>query len=316
IGLTNPSVIHKIKTLNLDIIHTQTEFSIGLTGRLMAKLLKIPVVHTYHTMYEDYTHYLAKRPLNQKIVTELAKVGSKLYLNECHAVIAPSEKAKDLLLGYKVHSKIYTIPTGIKLDNFKNDFFTPSEIQHKKTELGIEPQEKVLLSLGRVAEEKSIDVIIQAVKKLIHHSSLKLLIVGDGPYKIALEKMVKELNLENVVIFAGRIPWEKVCLYYQLADIYVSASKTETQGLTILEAMATGIPVVVRQDENIKDWIQDGHNGKVFNQISELPDILSRLLENEPLRQKISINGMETAQNMSATGFGNKVEEIYKKVVS
>ena len=287
IGVTYPSIIHKVKKLKLDIIHTQTEFSIGLMAHLIARILKIPIIHTYHTMYEDYTHYVTKRRLNRKIVIELTKVGSKLYLNECRCVIAPSEKTKKALLRYGVHNTIYTIPTGIKLDNFRNDLFSEFDIQEKRSSLGIQPNDKVILSLGRISEEKSIDIIIESIKPLLHDNSLiKLLIVGDGPYKNTLEQLVKKLNLENHVIFTGMVPWNTVSLYYQLSDVFVSASKTETQGLTILEGMAAGLPVIAKNDDNIKDVIKDGLNGKIFDNASDLPQVILEVLENDILRKK------------------------------
>ncbi|MCG8485457.1 MAG: glycosyltransferase family 4 protein [Clostridia bacterium] len=315
IGVIYPfSVLRKIKRLNLDIIHTQTEFSVCLMARLIAKTLRIPVIHTYHTMYEDYTHYVAKHYINKKIATKLSKVGSRLYLNECASVIAPSEKTKNALRRYGVTNKIYTIPTGIKLDNFKKGLFTENQIETKRLQMGIQENEKVILSLGRIAEEKSIDVIIKAMKN-IKDEPLRLIIVGDGPAKNDLEKLTFRLGLNHKILFTGKVPWEETGLYYQMSSLFISASKTETQGLTILEAMAAGVPTIVRQDDNIKELIKNNYNGVIFNEESELSNKILESIDNDDLRKQIVTNGLEAVYNLSAECFGYNVEEVYNRVL-
>lgn len=315
IGVLYPlSVLRKIKKLNLDIIHTQTEFSVCLMARLIAKTLRIPVIHTYHTMYEDYTHYVAKRHINKKIATKLSKVGSRLYLNECASVIAPSEKTKNALRRYGVTNQIHTIPTGIKLDNFKKGLFSESQIKTKRLQMGIGEDEQVILYLGRIAEEKSIDVIIKAMKTL-RYKPIRLVIVGDGPAKNNLENLTAQLGLNHKVLFTGKVPWEETGLYYQMSRLFISASKTETQGLTILEAMAAGVPTIVRQDDNIKELIKDQYNGIIFSNEAELSQKILESLCNDTLIKEIVSNGLETVYDLSAECFGLNVEEVYSKVV-
>lgn len=315
IGVIYPlSVLRKIRSLNLDVIHTQTEFSVCIMARLIAKTLKIPVVHTYHTMYEDYSHYIARHRFNKKIAIKLSKIGSKLYLNECASVIAPSEKTKNALRRYGVTNQIDIIPTGIKLDNFKKGVFTQDQINDKRLEMGIEKHEKVVLYLGRIAEEKSIDVIIEAMHELIDEP-IKLVIVGDGPAKNDLVALTSNLDLQHKVLFTGKVPWQETGLYYQMSDLFVSASKTETQGLTILEAMAAGVPTIVRQDDNIKELIQNYYNGIIFNEESELSSILLNSLNDDNLRKKIVSNGLETIYSLSDECFASNVEDVYNKVL-
>lgn len=315
IGLIYPySIIKKIKDLNLDVIHTQTEFSVCLMARILAKRFRIPVIHTYHTMYEDYTHYVARTKINRKIASKLSKVGSKLYLNECASIIAPSEKTKNALRRYGVTNMIDVIPTGIKLDNFKKGLYTEEQIKAKRLELGIKPDEKVIMFLGRIAEEKSIDVIIKQMPIVLNRlPNTKLLIVGDGPAKKNLEKLSAQLEMGNHIIFTGKVPWQETGLYYQCSDLFITASKTETQGLTILEAMAAGVPIVVRKDDNIKDVITDGVNGRVFESDLELGNVIVDCLENNILLKKLALNGFHTAYGMSAEYFGFKVEEVYNR---
>lgn len=317
VGLVYPySIIKKIHDLNLDIIHTQTEFSICLMARFLAKRFRIPVVHTYHTMYEDYTHYIAKTRINKRIAAKLSKVGSKLYLNQCASVIAPSEKTKKALIKYGVTNYIEIIPTGIKLDKFKKGLFTEEQIQNKRKELGIKPEEKIILSLGRVAEEKSIDVIIKQMPSIVSSNpQIKLLIVGDGPEKTNLEALSKRIGMERSICFTGKVPWNDTALYYQMADLFISASKTETQGLTILESMAAGTPVIVRHDENIKDLITNSINGMIFQDDSDLTSIILNVINNKGLLKTLSQNGIETAYKLSDKYFGHRVESLYYKIL-
>ncbi len=315
IGLIYPySVIKKIKDLKLDIIHTQTEFSVCLMARLIARIMSIPVIHTYHTMYEDYTHYIAKRNINKRIATKLSKVGSKLYLNECASVIAPSEKTKKALRQYGVTNHIEVIPTGIKLDNFKKGIYTKVQLDVKRREIGILPDEKVILYLGRIAEEKSIDVIIKQMPYILEkRPATRLIIVGDGPKRKELEALSAQLNVKNHTIFTGRVPWNETGLYYQLGDLFLSASKTETQGLTILEAMSAGVPAVVRNDDNIKNIITHGYNGMIFENDWDLAETVLKCIDDDYLMKELSDNGLKTAYNLSSEYFGYQVENLYLK---
>lgn len=313
IGLVYPySVIKKIRDLKLDIIHTQTEFSICLMARLLAKRFHIPVVHTYHTMYEDYTHYITKRRINKKIVSKLSRVGSKLYLNECASIIAPSEKTRNALRVYGVRNHIEVIPTGIKLDFFKKGSYSKNELQTKRSQLGIKENEKVILYVGRIAEEKSIDVIIKQMPVIVSQNlNTKLMIVGDGPERINLENLSRHLRIAPHILFIGKVPWKEIGLYYQMADLFVSASKTETQGLTLLEAMAAGVPIVAKRDDNIKDLILNGFNGIVFDYDDDLSQVILNSIDDSLLLKKLSNNGLETVYGLSSEHFGYRVEQLY-----
>lgn len=318
IGIFYPvRTLNKIRKLKLDIIHTQTEFSVGLMAKLIGKILGIPVIHTYHTMYEDYTHYAANLKINRKIIKELSKIGSRIYANECARVIAPSIKTRDALLRYGVKKPIELIPTGINLDNFKKGKFTDKEILNKKLSLGFKENDKVFIYLGRISQEKSINIIIRQMESILKSdSSTKLLLVGDGPEKNNLEVLVEELGLNGKVIFTGRVPWQETGLYYQLSDLFITASVTETQGLTIYEAMSAGIPVVAKKDDNILEVITDKVNGRIFDTDKELSKIILEFIVNPQPFRTISENGLKTAQKMSSEHFGESVESLYEKVLS
>lgn len=307
----------QIKALNLDLIHTHTEFSIGLLGKYIARILNIPLIHTYHTMYEDYTHYLLPITKGRRLVKKLIIYGSKNYVKKYNAIIAPSYKTKSALERYGVKNDIYIVPTGIDLKKFQHVETNHPKIQEIRNELSLCPDDLVILSLGRISEEKSIDIIIKQmvdVKKFFQNA--KLVIVGDGPYKNKLVQLTESLNLTDNVIFTGRIPWKDVTYYYNMADVFVSASKTETQGLTILEAMASGTPVVVYNDDNVKGVISDKVSGRLFTTKEELTECLKQILS-DPKKRALYINNANySIQALSTEHFGENAEKLYYNLIS
>lgn len=309
-------VYKQIKALNLDIIHTQTEFSLGHFGRIVARRFNIPVIHTYHTMYEDYMHYVAFGPMLRP-ASKLAKRVSKSYCGCCKAVIAPTLKVKNKLIEYGLVDKhIEVIPTGIDFDPFRKENFSEKDMKSIKETYGIKENEKVVLFIGRIAKEKSIDVIIKSMKELEKRmDNFKFLIVGDGPEKSELESFVKSLDMEHKVIFAGEKPWKDIPKYYQVGDVFVSASVTETQGLTFTEAMASSIPVVAKYDKNLEEIMKDKVNGLIFKEDEDLVEILFNVLNDESLRDNIVKGAEELIEDMSSEHFGRNVVALYEKVI-
>ena len=315
VGIYSYRFIKKIRNLNLDLIHTQTEFSVGILGRIMAKLFDIPVVHTYHTMYEDYTHYITKGKMDS-FASGLAKKLSKIYCKNCDRIIAPTEKTKNALLSYGLKREIDIVPTGINIKQFLNCDSSKIDKNDLKQELGIEPNAPVVLYIGRLAREKSIDVVInQMVSLLDEIPKAKLLIVGDGPERDNLEKLSNKLNINESVVFAGEKPWSEIQKYYRLGDVFVSASTTETQGLTYIEAMASKLPIVARYDSNLEGVIEENINGYLFNNNKDLSEILKKLLKNEIKLRKMGEKSLDKSRDYSAQNFAYKVERVYLKAI-
>ncbi len=308
----SPKLLFKMKKFNLDIIHTQTEFSIGIFGKIASEFLKIPVVHTYHTMYEDYVHYIAKGHL---ISPKMAQRFSRIFCNRAKIVIAPTQKTKDSLLNYGVKRPIEIVPTGITLEKFLKDADN-NQISAIKNELHINQNDFVILFLGRVAKEKSIDVLISQMPDILNKiSNAKLLIVGDGPYVNVLKNLADELKVSNSIIFSGQVAWENINLYYKLADVFVTASTSETQGLTYIEAMASKIPVIAKNDGSIKNLIEDKKNGYVFDNPNELPNIIAKIKNNPDEKLKIIDCAIDKIKDLSAEKFAESVEKIYLSLI-
>ena len=243
-GIYPLRAITKIKKWNLDIIHTHTEFGVGTFGRILAKQFNIPLVHTYHTMYEDYVYYITKGYFD-KSSRKIVEYLTKFYCDKtAKELIVPSKKTYDMFKDkYQFEKEIHIVPTGIDIKRFKKSNFKKEQILGLKKELGIKPDEFVILFVGRIAKEKNIDLLLKChVEILKKHKNVKLVIVGSGPDYEHYIEMSKQLKIENNVIFTSSIPWEEIPIYYQLADVFTTASNTETQGLTLIEAMAGSIP--------------------------------------------------------------------------
>jgi len=307
-------IMLKIKKLDLDIIHTQTEFSIGIFGRIVAKKLDIPVVHTYHTMYEDYIHYVS-RGIMLKPASQFAKKVSKLYCRDCSAIIVPTLKVKDALQHYGLLRHIDIIPTGVDIEPFRRSNYNEELIQDEKRSFGINDNEPVVLFIGRLAKEKSVDIIINSMLELIVKiPNCKLLIVGDGPERENLEALVNQLNIEKSVVFTGEKPWAEIGRYYQMGNVFVGASLTETQGLTFTEAMAAQIPVVAKYDKNLDDLIKDKINGRIFYKDEDLSEILYEVLTDKRECDLMVKNAYEGIEKLSSKCFGESVEKVYMEV--
>ncbi|WP_271001548.1 glycosyltransferase family 4 protein [Listeria seeligeri] len=302
--------IKLVGRLNLDIIHTHTEFSLGLLGKRIAKKYHIPSIHTYHTMYVDYLHYIAKG----KILTP-SMVGkmTKTFCDSYDAIITPTPKVRHHLEEQGIYKLMYTIPTGTDISSFAP--VEKQQIADLKKSLGIGTEDAVILSLGRIAQEKNIDAIINAMPEvLLKEPNAKLVIVGDGPVRKDLEKIVENKNLEEHVIFTGAVDWENISLYYQLGDLFVSASTTETQGLTYAEAMAASLPVVAKRDESIEGFLTDRETAFLFDEDYELADLLVQVLSDKNTAAIIAANGRVKVESISADQFGLNVEATYNEI--
>ncbi|MDR3121908.1 MAG: glycosyltransferase family 4 protein [Clostridiales bacterium] len=309
------SVAHQISQLNLDIIHTNTEFSLGMFGKLIAAALNKPVLHTYHTLYEDYVHYITKGRLPH-FSAEMARRFSRIYCNSCSAVVTPTDKTRDLLLEYNVERPISVIPTGIDVEQFRRSDGDAEKIDALKAEFGIGPRDKVILYVGRLAREKNIDSVVRQLPAYIKaHPGTKFLMVGNGPWKQEIETLARGRGIGGHIIFAGERPWSEIAMFYKLGDVFVSASQSETQGLTFIEAMAAGVPVLARQDRSVEKLILDGHSGCLFADEAEIPAKLERVLGDETFRSRLIANARETAADNSAAQFAKNIERAYQNTL-
>ena len=291
----------------LDIIHTQTEFSLGLLGVWIAKELRIPVVHTYHTQYEDYVRYIAK---GMVIRPSMVKYIVRGFMSDLDGVICPSEIVYDLLMKYKVKVEKRVIPTGIELAKFERPEITSENMADLREKLGISNQETMLLSLSRVSYEKNIQAVLAALPAVLEENpDVKLVVAGDGPYLSDLKAQAKRLNITDAVIFTGMIAPSETALYYKAADFFISASTSETQGLTYLESLASGTPIIAHGNPYLDNVINDKMFGTLYYEERDLAGaILEAVIATPDLDEKSLAAKL---YEISAENFGRRVYEFY-----
>lgn len=312
-------IAKQIKEIGLDIVHTQSEFSIGHFGKVISRKFDVPFIHTYHTMWEDYMHYIIPIKGGRNIYPKrFARTFSRNFARKAECIITPSKKTeKYLKYRCKIKNKpIYIVPTGIDLEPFKRTNFSTENRIHLKRSLGIQENDHVILFLGRVAEEKSIDVIMDQMPEVFKSlPNTKFLIVGDGPSKEPLEKQAEALGIKEHVIFTGKVPWQDVPNYYNIADIFVNASLTETQGLTFLEAMAAGLPVIAKYAPNLTEYIFHNKNGILIKKNTDFAKTILSVISNDALKNKLSKNALASVKQYSVEEFGDKLEMLYQEII-
>ncbi|QSB51596.1 glycosyltransferase family 4 protein [Leuconostoc falkenbergense] len=295
------------KSVQLDIVHTQTEFSLGLLGKFVARQLKIPAVHTYHTMYEDYTHYFAKGMLiGPNGVGRIMKA----FMMSMAGVIAPSKLVQDTLVRYGITVPMRIIPTGVSLPKRRS---TQVNLRHNYHFYDTQP---IILSLGRLAFEKNVAMTISVFSELLQvMPDARLVIAGDGPARKSLFEQVAELELEDKVIFTGMVNHEDIGDYYQMANVFVSSSDTETQGLTFIEAMAANRPFVAIHSPYLDNLVDNEAIGTLVSDYDELLAAVQKYLErpntlaDEQVRQA-------KMKDVDATKFAERVLAFYQDILA
>lgn len=309
----NNSLLKEIIEWQPEIIHSQCEFFTFVFARKLARHLNIPIVHTYHTLYEHYTHYFCpSKSLGRKIVA----IGSRYICSHAHTIIAPTPKTKHILEDYGITAPIDIVPTGLNLNRFKTPLNT-WERSHLKAQLNIPENAMVLVSLGRLAREKNIDFLIKEMNTdRIRQQNIHLVIAGDGPDKYRLKNLVYDLSLENTVHFTGLIPPEEVYRYYKVGDIFVSASNSETQGLTYIEAMACGLPILCLKDECLTSILKPQYNGWFFENAEDFSDRICEIYSMPENITAMKIHAQQTAEQFSCEAFGRRALMLYQKNIS
>ena len=294
-----------------DVIHSQCEFFSFGFAKSVSRKTGAPIVHTYHTMYEQYVSYVV--PF-ERLGKHLVRAFLKKRLRRARAIIAPTSKVKNSLRGYGIEKAVFVVPSGICLDQHKLRL-SQQERTEKRRALGIPDGNIVFLNLGRLGTEKNIEELLyfyaKAVKK---HDNLSLLIVGDGPAKAKLEGLAASLGISDSVVFTGMVSPSEVQHYYQLGDLFVSASTSETQGLTYIEAAANGLPLLCRRDECLQDVIVQGENGYEYAAEAEFLGYADAAVHDALWRENAGKRSEEIAKIFDKSVFGIAVENVYRSI--
>ena len=316
-GVYPARVINKIRKWNLDIIHSHHEFGIGNMAVILSKEFNIPLVHTLHTMYEDNLYYITRGHF-EKFSKGVLKRFLKFYcVKECDELVVPTEKVYNWLkYDYKFKKDISIIPSGIDTKRFNRENLDKESIKNLKKYYNFKPKDFILISVGRIAPEKDLDYLIKRMPDIIKkHSNIKLLFIGDGPEIEKLKDLAISKKVENNVLFTGKVTWEDMPYYYALGNVLVSSSTYETQGLTVVEAMASSVIPVCIEDPAFKTMINDKINGLIFKTKEEYIEDILKLYEDKNLRKELEKNAKLRAEDFNAENYAKKLLEVYDKAI-
>ena len=295
-----------------DVVHIQTPFIAHYAGLRLAKELNLPVVESYHTFFEEYLfHYIPLLP--KSFLRFVARHFTRSQCNSVDVTIVPSQPLYEVMREYGVESKLEIIPTGMQMERFQKGDGKDFRKKHN-----IPVSRPTLVHVGRIAHEKNTEFLLNVLVKVKQSiPDVLLIIAGEGPALKHIQKLSKQLGLKDNVLFVGYLPRESTLLdCYKAGDVFVFASKTETQGLVLLEAMALGTPVVSTAYMGTKDILKAAKGALVAEDgLDDFSNKVVTVLSDKKLRKKLSTEAVTYADTWSANSMAKKMAELYKRVI-
>ncbi len=298
-----------IRKTGLDIIHSHSPFLLGRLGARAARRYRLPLVFTFHTLYDQYVHYF---PFAEKTSKHVVQSIARNFSNRCNMVVAPSQLVVNYLRRIGVESPVVNIPTGVELEEFKgssNTWFNDN--------YGVKPDEKVLLFVGRLGKEKNVTFLLKAFQT-VHEQfpETHLAMVGKGPQEESLRKMAKQMGLQDRVIFTGMLPRQTIVHCYASADLFVFPSVTETQGLVIGEAKATGLPVVAIRAYGPAEMVYHNDDGILTDpSLPAFTEAIITLLRDRKLYESMSKRALENVTQVSSRRCAEDMLQVYQDLI-
>jgi len=296
----------------VDLVHIHTPFVAHYAASRYARAANVPCVATYHTFFEEYVH-LYVPVLPRSLGRFLARSFTRSQCSDVQALIAPSDPMRDVLLAYGVSTPIHVLPTGLPADRF-----VPGDGARFRATAGIPSDRPLVTYIGRVAHEKNIDFLVKVfveVRRTVPDSML--VIAGEGPAREPLRQMVARLGLQQHVHFAGYLDRNTALLdCYAAADVFVFASRTETQGLVLLEAMAQGAPIVSTAELGTRSILKPGCGALVVEeQLQAFSEATVRVLQDASLRKDLAERGRSYARTWSSAIMARRLADLYASLL-
>ena len=317
ISVFNNSIFRHIKAFKPDLVHNQTNGQIGQLGRYTADKLKIPFIYTYHSHFEEYAPYVGPGMINR-----MARARERSYLNKMMKIstefIAPSLKIKNYLRKKGVDKYINVITTGVDVSKWEIDETVKKDNKYLHKKYEIPDETKVLMYVGALSEEKNLDLLINSYKKYLDSQpevDTRLIVVGEGDQQEILENLVSQLNIKDNVLFIGKVNHDKMKSFFAFADLFVTASTSETQSVSTMESMAARCLVLVKEDETLVDLIDRDKNGFIFSNEDSFVEELNRIfLLSEDEIEKVKKAAYKTiSTNFSLDKFYERIVEVYER---
>lgn len=331
----DPIIEKEFRKGDFDVIHVHHPFLIGYTAIYLGHKYKVPVVYTYHTRYEEYLHHIKSysrlvnkyegenhrllKTAEEKLIhlgkDKFVPFHNRVFMNHCDRVIVPTNNMKEILASQQIKSKMNILPTGLDEEAYRNN----DEESNKIREQYIGNKKYLLCSVARLEKEKNIEFIIKGISELKKRlgSTFRLLLIGDGTEREKLEEMVWELDLEDEISFLGMLQQDEITNYYRACNAFVFASKSETQGIVLLEAMAASLPVVAIKASGVEDVVCNGENGFMTEEsVNEWAEKINLILTNQQLGERLRCRASITARDYSMVQIANQAAAYYNDIIN
>ncbi len=314
-----------IKDFNPDVIHIHNEFGIGLSGVIIARMLKVPLVYTMHTMYDDYVYYVANNEPTRKLLTSASHKYAKVLATAASAITGPSKKVEEYFRRCGVNKAITVIPNSVETDVFNRYSVDKEKIKAVRDKYGLSDSDLVFCFCGRMGQEKNIETLLEFWSKNVKaEDGMKLLLIGGGPQLEEFRELSQKLGVSDTVIFTDRVEHKDIPPYYAACDCYITASLTECHSISMMEGQATGMPVLTIRDELNADQIEEGINGFFFRNADEMYEHMKHLksLSKEELdklksvsRESIVASGTKSIAEKLLTVYDEAIKEYNRKLM-
>jgi 1,2-diacylglycerol 3-alpha-glucosyltransferase len=312
-GLVNQARVNRIiRSENIQLIHSHTEFNLCISAILAARKFNLPRVQTTHTLWEEYTHYV----LNGRLINAtLVRFFARLLFGGCRGLVAPSAKAADYYGNLLPEIPLRVIPNGMDQDRFLKRNYSAAERFEIRRGLGIGPADRVILFVGRIGREKRVLELFEALSPVLRiNADSRLVFVGDGPQLNELKARSRDQKLEKQVICTGFVEWGAIGGIYSVADLFVTASLSEVDPMTVLEAMMCSLPVIARNDASYTESVRHGVNGYLTDSDAELGERVAQLLGDEPKLRDFGQASRRVAGGFTGRRHAECMEAFYQDI--
>lgn len=302
-----PGMFRRVADLGIDVFHTHHPFGMGVIARNMARRLRRPLVTTIHTQYEQYLHYIPaprflSRPITRWLVVR--------YCNSCQGITTPAAGMADVIRGYGVRGEVTVVPNGADLRRYRDA--SGEEVRRRH---GLGPEHVLALFTGRLAPEKNLPALLETAGVLARaHPNFRLMLLGDGPAMPDIRRQVEALGIADSVLLPGSVPHDAVPPYCAAADVFVTASTTEVNPTSIIEAMAAGTPTVAYDTFGAREIVHEGVEGILTEHSpAALAGALDALLRDRERLRRMAAAASAGAERFSLAATGPQMLAVYRR---